>query len=95
MRVRLGAYLDELAMNDGVKVVLLRGEGGNFSTGADMGNAYRSQDPRVILLSHRWSAACRIYGTTGRPGRGRRGTNRPRGTDGGTTVASITHPAAR
>jgi Enoyl-CoA hydratase/carnithine racemase len=40
MREQLGAYLDELAMDDGVKVVLLRGEGGNFSTGADMGNAY-------------------------------------------------------
>lgn len=40
MRERLGAHLDELAMDDRVKVVLLRGEGGVFSTGADMGNAY-------------------------------------------------------
>jgi enoyl-CoA hydratase/carnithine racemase len=40
MREQLAAYLDELAMDDGVKVVLLRGEGGVFSTGADMGNAY-------------------------------------------------------
>lgn len=40
MREQLGAYLDELAVDDGVKVVLLRGEGGVFSTGADMGNAY-------------------------------------------------------
>jgi enoyl-CoA hydratase/carnithine racemase len=40
MREQLGAYLDDLAMDDGVKVVLLRGEGGVFSTGADMANAY-------------------------------------------------------
>ena len=40
MRALLGEYLDELAGDDGVKVVLLRGAGGNFSTGADMGNAY-------------------------------------------------------
>jgi enoyl-CoA hydratase/carnithine racemase len=40
MRRQLGAYLDELAVDDGVKVVLLRGEGGIFSTGADMANAY-------------------------------------------------------
>ena len=40
MREQLGTYLDELAMDDGIKVVLLRGAGGVFSTGADMGNAY-------------------------------------------------------
>jgi enoyl-CoA hydratase/carnithine racemase len=40
MRDQLDAYLDELAYDDGVKVVLLRGEGGVFSTGADMNNAY-------------------------------------------------------
>jgi enoyl-CoA hydratase/carnithine racemase len=40
MREQLAAYLDELAGDDDVKVVLLRGEGGVFSTGADMGNAY-------------------------------------------------------
>ena len=40
MREQLGAYLDELAADDGVKVVLLRGSGGVFSTGADMANAY-------------------------------------------------------
>ena len=40
MRAQLGAYLDELATDDAIKVVLLRGEGGVFSTGADMGNAY-------------------------------------------------------
>ena len=40
MRAQVGEYLDELAMDDHVKVVVLRGEGGVFSTGADMGNAY-------------------------------------------------------
>ncbi len=40
MREQLGAYLDELASDDGIKVVLLRGQGGIFSTGADMANAY-------------------------------------------------------
>src|SRR5215510_6185501 len=44
MREQLGEYLDELAMDDDVKVVLLRGEGGVFSTGADMGNAYSWYD---------------------------------------------------
>jgi enoyl-CoA hydratase/carnithine racemase len=40
MREQLAALLEELAVDDAVKVVLLRGEGGVFSTGADMGNAY-------------------------------------------------------
>ena len=40
MRDQLDAYLDELAYDDEVKVVLLRGAGGVFSTGADMNNAY-------------------------------------------------------
>jgi enoyl-CoA hydratase/carnithine racemase len=40
MRARMGEYLDALAADDAVKVVLLRGEGGVFSTGADMANAY-------------------------------------------------------
>jgi len=40
MREQLGRYLDEIALEDDIKVVLLRGEGGVFSTGADMGNAY-------------------------------------------------------
>jgi enoyl-CoA hydratase/carnithine racemase len=40
MREQLGAYLDELAADDAIKVVLLRGSGGIFSTGADMANAY-------------------------------------------------------
>lgn len=40
MRLAMKAYLDELAYDDDTKVVLLRGEGGIFSTGADMNNAY-------------------------------------------------------
>ena len=40
MRQQLGAYLHELADDDDVKVVVLRGEGGVFTTGADMNNAY-------------------------------------------------------
>jgi enoyl-CoA hydratase/carnithine racemase len=40
MREQLGSYLDDIALDDDMKVVLLRGEGGVFSTGADMGNAY-------------------------------------------------------
>jgi len=40
MRQQLGAFLEELAFDDCTKVVLLRGEGGVFSTGADMANAY-------------------------------------------------------
>jgi enoyl-CoA hydratase len=40
MRQQLRTYLDDIALDDAVKVVLLRGEGGVFSTGADMANAY-------------------------------------------------------
>jgi enoyl-CoA hydratase len=40
MREQLSRYLDDIALEDDIKVVLLRGEGGVFSTGADMGNAY-------------------------------------------------------
>ena len=40
MREQLGAHLDALAADDDIKVVLLRGSGGIFSTGADMANAY-------------------------------------------------------
>jgi enoyl-CoA hydratase len=40
MRGELARHLDDLALADDVKVVLLRGEGGVFSTGADMANAY-------------------------------------------------------
>ncbi len=45
MREQLGAHLDELALDDDIKVVHLRGEGGVFSTGADMGNAYAWYGP--------------------------------------------------
>jgi enoyl-CoA hydratase/carnithine racemase len=44
MREQLGRFLDELADDDGVKVVLLCGAGGVFSTGADMANAYSWYD---------------------------------------------------
>jgi enoyl-CoA hydratase/carnithine racemase len=40
MREAFAAHLDALAMDDAIKVVVLRGAGGTFSTGADMGNAY-------------------------------------------------------
>jgi enoyl-CoA hydratase/carnithine racemase len=40
MRNQLGTFLDDLATDDRVKVVLLRGEDGIFSTGADMSKAY-------------------------------------------------------
>jgi len=40
MREQLGAYLDQLALDDAIKVVLLRGSDGVFSAGADMANAY-------------------------------------------------------
>jgi enoyl-CoA hydratase/carnithine racemase len=45
MREQMGRYLDELAADDAIKVVVLRGEGGVFSTGADMGNAYSWYGP--------------------------------------------------
>jgi enoyl-CoA hydratase/carnithine racemase len=40
MRAQVGEHLDALATDDHVKVVVLCGAGGVFSTGADMGNAY-------------------------------------------------------
>ncbi|TDC85101.1 enoyl-CoA hydratase/isomerase family protein [Actinomadura sp. 7K507] len=40
MREQMASYLDELALDDDVKVVHLRGSDGVFSTGADMNNAY-------------------------------------------------------
>ncbi len=40
MRRQMHAFLEELAADDDIKVVILRGAGGVFSTGADMKNAY-------------------------------------------------------
>jgi enoyl-CoA hydratase/carnithine racemase len=40
MRRQIAESLDDLASDDRVKVVILRGAGGVFSTGADMNNAY-------------------------------------------------------
>lgn len=40
MRQAMHQHLDEFAYNDAVKVVVLRGANGVFSTGADMNNAY-------------------------------------------------------
>jgi enoyl-CoA hydratase len=40
MRDAIARHLDRVAEDDDITVVLLRGEGGAFSTGADMNNAY-------------------------------------------------------
>ena len=40
MRRAMRAHLDELAADDDIKVVVLRGASGVFSTGADMANSY-------------------------------------------------------
>ncbi|BCO35146.1 enoyl-CoA hydratase/isomerase family protein [Mycobacterium heckeshornense] len=40
MRDGIARYLDHVAQDDDITVVLLRGAGGVFSTGADMNNAY-------------------------------------------------------
>jgi len=40
MRRTMASYLDELAADDDIKVVILRGSDGVFSTGADMKNSY-------------------------------------------------------
>jgi enoyl-CoA hydratase/carnithine racemase len=40
MRRQMGRCLDEVAADDGIKVVVVRGAGGVFSSGADMKNAY-------------------------------------------------------
>src|SRR5262249_41128770 len=49
MRRQVRAFLEELAADDDIKVVILRGTGGALSTGADMNNAYAwyaNGDPR-------------------------------------------------
>jgi enoyl-CoA hydratase len=40
MRRRMSELLDEVATDDDIKVLVLRGAGGVFTTGADMNNAY-------------------------------------------------------
>ncbi|EUA75309.1 enoyl-CoA hydratase/isomerase family protein [Mycobacterium xenopi 4042] len=40
MRDGIARYLDRIAQDDDITVVLLRGAGGVFSAGADMNNAY-------------------------------------------------------
>src|SRR5512132_3316938 len=40
MRRQMRTFLEQLAADDDIKVVILRGSGGVFSTGADMKNAY-------------------------------------------------------
>ena len=45
MRRQIRAFLDDLAKDDDIKVVILRGSGGVFSTGADMKNAYEWYGP--------------------------------------------------
>jgi enoyl-CoA hydratase/carnithine racemase len=49
MRRAMAGHLEELAMDDDIKVVILRGSNGVFSTGADMKNSYAwydSDEPR-------------------------------------------------
>lgn len=45
MRHQMAAFLEELAADDDIKVVILRGSDGVFSTGADMNNAYNWYAP--------------------------------------------------
>jgi len=45
MRRAMAAYLDELAVDDDIKVLVLRGSNGVFSTGADMANSYSWYGP--------------------------------------------------
>jgi enoyl-CoA hydratase len=45
MRHEMQGFLTELACDDDIKVVILRGAGGVFSTGADMNNAYNWYGP--------------------------------------------------
>jgi enoyl-CoA hydratase len=60
MREQLERYLDELALDDDIKVVHLRGAGGVFSTGADMGNAYAWYDGEAAARPRRPSQRRRL-----------------------------------
>jgi enoyl-CoA hydratase len=73
MREQLGLYLDELAYDDAIKVVILRGEGGVFSTGADMNNAYAWYGDGT-----KSAANGNGNGTTGAPAKSRRPSQRRR-----------------
>jgi enoyl-CoA hydratase/carnithine racemase len=55
MRRAMRAHLDELATDDDIKVVVLRGAEGVFSTGADMANSYSwyGNDPKGRRPSQR------------------------------------------
>lgn len=46
MRRAMGAAMDDVANDDDMKVLLLRGAGGVFCTGADMRNAYKWYETR-------------------------------------------------
>lgn len=75
MRLQLKAYLEELAYDDDVKVVVLRGADGVFSTGADMNNAYAWYGKGGA------TGKDRAGGTDGADGRG--GEDRRAGPDNG------------
>jgi enoyl-CoA hydratase/carnithine racemase len=55
MRRTMRAHLDQLAVDDDIKVVILRGTEGVFSTGADMANSYAwyGDDPKGRRPSQR------------------------------------------
>jgi enoyl-CoA hydratase len=78
MREQLGAHLDELALDDAIKVVHLRGEGGVFSTGADMGNAYAWYGPASAQAEAGGALAHGAEGGVGEPTRPRRPSQRRR-----------------
>lgn len=60
MRDQLARYLDQVAEDDDVTVVLLRGNGGVFSTGADMNNAYGWYGPAEQQVKSRPSQRRRL-----------------------------------
>ena len=66
MRRAMGDHLDALAADDDIKVVILRGAGGVFSTGADMANSYAwydsSEDKRRPSQRRRLSVDREAFG---------------------------------